>query len=224
MRSIYRIFWLPLYRRWALWYIRRERPFRYGRLRLQVPPGVFHPGVFFSTPMLLDFLQNQALKDKKVLDLGTGSGVLALFAAQQNARVIALDVNPLALETAHRNALQHDLDIQTIESDLLDQLPSQQFDRVLVNPPYYPKNPVNLREHAFFAGENLEYFDRLFRDLPAYLHLDARVWMILSEDCALQDLKKKALENGLSWNIVLEKQKWGERFYIVELRPEPKSL
>lgn len=224
MRSLYRIFWLPLYRRWALWYIRRERPYSYGQLQLRVPPGVFHPGVFFSTPILLDFLQKQALKDKKVLDLGTGSGALALFAAQQNARVIALDVNLLALETAHRNALQHDLDIQTIESDLLDQLPSQQFDRVLVNPPYYPKKPVNLREHAFFAGENLEYFDRLFRDLPAYLHLDARVWMILSEDCALQELKKRATENGLSWNIVLEKQKWGERFYLVELRPEPKSL
>ncbi len=214
---MYRIFWLPFYRRWALWYIRRERPYRYGGLQLQVPPGVFHPGIFFSTPILLDFLQKQVLKGQKILDLGTGSGVLALFAAKQQAQVTAVDLHPLAVETTRRNAVQNALELQTVESDLLDKLPPQHFDRVLVNPPYYPKKPDNLAEHAFFAGAHLEYFERLFRNLPAYLHAQSRVWMILSEDCALQEIEKMASGNGLRWNIVLEKQKWGERFYLVEL-------
>ena len=58
MRWIFRHFWLPFYRSWALRHIQKERLFRYGRLRLRVPPGVFHPGIFFSTPMNLGTVCN----------------------------------------------------------------------------------------------------------------------------------------------------------------------
>lgn len=218
LRQLLRISWLPLYRRWALWYVRRERPFRFGALRLRVPVGVFHPGVYFSSPIMLDFLQKQDLNGLKILDLGTGSGVLALQAAAQKALVTAVDIHPLALETALANAARNGLHLRCLCSDLLEHVPPEVFDRVLINPPFYPKNPANLPEHAFFAGENLNYFRRLFRSLPNYLHAESRVWMILSEDCRLVEIQALATANRLGWEIVQEKQKWGERFYLVALR------
>ena len=170
MRFFFRRFFLPFYRRWALWYIRRERVFRYGGLRLRVPPGVFHPGVFFSTPIFLSFLQKIDLQGKTVIDVGTGSGALALFAARRGARVTALDVNPLAVATARDNARDNGLEVAVMESDLFDRVPAQAFDYVLINPPYYPRSPRDTAESAFFAGENLEYFEKLFRQLPGCLH------------------------------------------------------
>jgi len=183
-----------------------------------VPPSVFHPGVFFSTPAFVSFLQNVDFQEKNVLDVGTGSGLLALFAARRGGQVTALDINPLAVETARQNALANGLGLRTVESDLLDALPPQPlFDVVLINPPYYPRTPRTAAEYAFFAGEGLEYFEKLFAQLPSHLRPGARVWMVLSEDCDLSKIQVLAAQSGFSWAIVFQQKKWGERFFVVEM-------
>ncbi len=219
MRWFFRRFWLPFYRRWALHYIRRERPFRYGSLQLQVPPAVFHPGVFFSTPIFLDFLQKIDFQQKKVLDVGTGSGALALFAAQNGAQAHALDINPAAVETARKNAAANQLDLTVWQSDLFDALPVIRFDLILINPPYYPQMPKTAAERAFFAGPDLDYFEKLFRQLPQFVHADSSIWMILSEDCDLARIRQLAERDGFSFSQKLEQRKWGERFFVFELMP-----
>lgn len=217
MRWFFRLFWLPIYRRWALRYIRREQRFRYGSLDLQVPPAVFHPGVFFSTPIFLDFLQKIDFHGKKVLDVGTGSGALALFAAQNGAQAFALDINPAAVETARKNAAANHLDLTVWQSDLFDTVPVIRFDLILINPPYYPRMPETDAEHAFFAGAGLEYFEKLFRQLPQFVHADSSIWMILSEDCDLAHIRRLAKRGGFSFSQKLEQRKWGERFFVFEL-------
>ena len=200
--------------------------FSHAGLRLAVPPGVFHPGIFFSTPIFISFLQKVDFQKKKVLDVGTGSGLLALFAARCGAAVTALDVNPKAVETTRRNAAANGLSLTVVESDLFDQLPPQTFDFVLINPPYYPRPARDVAERAFFAGENWAYFEKLFRQLPHYLgssdasapseSLPTRptVWMILSEDCDFEKITAIAENAGFRLKTVFEKKKWGERFFV----------
>jgi release factor glutamine methyltransferase len=216
-RRFFRLFWLPLYRRWALRFIQRERVFEYAGLRLWVPPGVFHPGVFFSTPLFVSFLQNVDFHEKTVLDVGTGSGLLALFAAHKGGLVTALDINPLATQTALRNAASNGLSLTAVVSDLFDALPPQAFDVVLINPPYYPRAPRNAAEHAFFAGEGLAYFEKLFAQLPRYIHPATKTWMVLSEDCDLLHIRAMAAARGFGWAVVFQQKKWGERFFVVGL-------
>ena len=216
-RWFFRRFWLPAYRWWALRHIRREQVFRYGSLRLTIPAGVFHPGVFFSTPVFLDFLDTINFQHKKVLDVGTGSGALALLAARRGAVVTALDINLLALEAARQNAAVNRLPAQFVHSDLFDALPPQHFDLLLINPPYYARTPGNNAERAFFAGEGLEYFEKLFRQLPGFLHSSSQVYMILSEDCDLKKIQELAGLNRLSLRCILERKKWGERQLIFEI-------
>ncbi|MCK6691409.1 MAG: methyltransferase [Thermoanaerobaculia bacterium] len=218
MRKLFLWFWLPVYRIWALWYIRGERVYRYEQLRLIIPRGVFHPGIFFSTPVFLQFLKNIDFQRKKVLDVGAGSGVLALFAARQGAEVTALDINPLAVETVSRNAAANGLTLQVLQSDLFGQLPVQPFDYLLINPPYYPRIPENDAERAFFAGENLEYFEKLFRQMPVYIHGQSRVWMILSEDCDLEKIQAAARFFHFGLLPVFERKKWGERLIVFEIQ------
>lgn len=217
MHPFFRRLWISVYSFWLLRYIRKERVYVHAGLRLAVPPGVFHPGVFFSTPVFISFLQKNDFQRKKVLDVGTGSGLLALFAARRGAMVTALDVNPLAVETARRNAVANSLAITVVESDLFTNLPAQAFDIILINPPYFPANPRDAADRAFFTGENWEYFDQLFHQLPACLNPGTQVWMILSDKCNIEKIAGIAAINDFRLATIFERKKWGERFQVVAI-------
>lgn len=226
MRTLYRYFWLPFYRLWALQHIKHTHQDKFAGLLLQVPAGVFHPGVFFSTPIFISFLKSVDFQGKKVLDIGTGTGILALFAAKNGGIATAIDIHPLAVETARNNAKANGLQLEVLESDLFDRLTPQSFDFILINPPYYPRSPHNFAEHAFFAGENLEYFEKLFAQLPDYLVSKAApeaenqqstdIWLILSEDCHFFEIQEIAARNGFYLYKVFEKKHWGERFFVAQ--------
>ena len=217
-----RLWWLPLrfYRAWALWHIRRPRTWRYKGLRFHVPPGVFHPGVFFSTPVVLGRMAAVDLQGRTVLDVGTGSGAIALWAARLGAVVTAIDIHPLAVRTAQSNAEANALPVTVLQSDLFEALPLEAaFDWVFVNPPYFRRSPQTLSEHAFFAGENLEYFRRFFEGLSNRLRPNAQVWMILSEDCDWGTIQTLAVGAGFRADILFVHRSWGERLFIACFLP-----
>lgn len=219
MRAFFRYCWLPIYRLWALRFIRQTRVYLHEGLELRIPPGVFHPGIFFSTPIFIQFLINQSFQGKKALDMGAGSGLLGLFAAHKGAKVLAVDVNPLAVQTTKENAARNGLSgaLIALQSNLFDEIPAQTFDFILINPPYYPRNAANEAEMAFFAGEHLEYFEKLFRQMPRFIHVGSKIWMILSEDCAYNDIQNFALTHGFNLTVVFERKKWGERLFVAEV-------
>ncbi|MGE5499022.1 MAG: hypothetical protein ACM3Q2_13155, partial [Syntrophothermus sp.] len=66
-------------------YLKRERVYSYNGISLRISQGVFHPGFFFSTKILLNYLLGFDLKDKKVLELGAGSGLISMVAASKGA-------------------------------------------------------------------------------------------------------------------------------------------
>ncbi len=77
---------------------------------------------------------------RDVLDLCTGSGCLAIMAADlfRNAQIDAVDVSPDALAVAKRNISDHQLSnrVKPVQSDLYGDLPSKRYDVILCNPPY----------------------------------------------------------------------------------------
>lgn len=157
---------------------------------------------FFSTPIFASFLQQIDLQGKTLLDVGCGSGALSLVAAQKGAVVTGVDLNPLAVETARLNARLNALSADFRESDLMAEVPENQYDVVLVNPPYYPQEPQNLSEHAFFAGENFAYFERFFAQVGDCIKAQHRIWMILSENCHLEKISAIARKNGFEMTVV----------------------
>jgi release factor glutamine methyltransferase len=215
-RFFYKTFWLPFYRAYALRHIRKDRVWHTHGLRLHVPTGVFHPGIFLSTPIFLDFLKNIDLQGVTVVDIGTGSGVIALFAAKKGAIATALDIHPLAVATARRNADWNNLPLECLQSDLFSNLPPSSFQYVLANPPYYPLKPKNDTEKAFYAGENLEYFERFFKEVVPFINAQSRIWMILSEDCDWERIADWAAQAGFFAKKINEKRHWGECIFVGE--------
>src|SRR5215813_204597 len=100
-------------------------------LRLTVAPGVFHPTLYATTLVFAEYLHSLDLDGKRVLEMGTGSGMLAMEAARRGAQVVAADINPAAVSCARENAARNGLAtrVTVIESDLFASLASdQRFD------------------------------------------------------------------------------------------------
>src|ERR1044071_5362693 len=73
-----------LHRTWkpyVQWYLKSPRTYRWGDIRIVVEPEVFHPGFFFSTALLLRYLGRVPLHEKKVIEVGSGSGLMSLYCA-----------------------------------------------------------------------------------------------------------------------------------------------
>lgn len=113
----------------------------YG-LEFEVNPNVLIPRQ--ETEELVDWIIKSCRafdknKKLKILDIGTGSGCIAISLAKNisSAQVFALDVSPKAVATARQNALNNAVDIQFIEQNILEtQDLEQTFDIIVSNPPY----------------------------------------------------------------------------------------
>lgn len=197
---------------------RREQLVTRNSLKIRVFPGVFHPVYFFSTQILVDYLSKQDLTGKSLLELGAGSGMISCFAASKGAVVTATDINPTAVQGVRENAKANEVSVQCIQTDLLEGLDPNQFDWIIINPPYYRKNPGNVAEKAFFCGENLDYFLRLFKDLGQRWNGLSTGIMILSEDCELQAIEAIAGNNGVRLQLIRTITKFGEVNFIYQLK------
>ncbi len=200
------------------WYIGKNRISHVLGLTLLVPKGVFHPALFFSSKFLGKYVLGSNLKAQKVLDIGTGTGILALLASQRGAQVWAIDINPLSVEAAKINAQQNQLELIVLASDLFEKLHGMQFNQMLVNPPYYPKQAMNQEEMAWYCGPAFEYFQRLFSEAPAHLLPQGEMLMVLSEDCQLEVITRIANSAGWQCNCLLEKRIWGEKNYLFQFK------
>ncbi|WPX98883.1 Release factor glutamine methyltransferase [Candidatus Megaera polyxenophila] len=117
--------------------------------------------------VVLEYQKNFADKEVTILDLGTGSGAIAVTLATliPQAKIVATDISDEALALAAENAKLHGAiaQIQFIKSDWYSNLPGKKFDFIISNPPYIsPDNKIYMAqetilsepEHALFAVEN----------------------------------------------------------------------
>lgn len=123
-----------------------------------------------------------------VLEIGTGSGVIAVsLAAELNqVEILATDISPNALKIASKNAEMHEVESRIIfaEADLYEGIKGQ-FDAIVSNPPYIPSQDIKdlQKEVQFFdppraldGGENgLDFYCRIFENAGAFLKYGGKI-------------------------------------------------
>lgn len=209
---------------WKLYsfYARKDRWHRYKGIKVLVKPSVFHPGLLISTHLLVDFMNTQSLNGKDVLEIGTGSGLIALSCKKAGAQVVASDINPAAVASLLVSCKENDLDVNVIESDLFAAIPQQLFDIIISNPPYFPKAAKDDKERAFFCGPDFDFFKKFFSTARCYLKPYGEIFMILSDDCDLEQIASVAQSHQWEMKEVFRKKKVGEWNMIYRLRTKNK--
>lgn len=138
-------------------------------------PGVYAPQD--DTELLAEALREESPPPgARVLDVGTGSGALALEAARRGAEVTAVDVSRRAVWTARLNAWLRRLPVRIHRGNLFGPVGDRTYDLILANPPYVPapdagRGPSG-RSRAWDGGRDGRLvLDRICRDAPALLRV-----------------------------------------------------
>lgn len=163
-------------------------------------------------------METLELNGKKFLELGCGSGLISLVAASKNANVTSSDINPLAVKTASTNAVANNLKVRTLVSDLFQNLQNETFDYIIINPPYFKRDPKTDSDKAWFAGEELDYFQKLFQELTNHFTPTTLCLMVLSEDCDIEGIMNIAAAGNLKLNLRRKETIWFEENFIYEIR------
>ncbi len=111
--------------------------------------SVFGDGTHETTQNLLKFLRQQELKGRDIIDLGTGTGILSVYAAKRGASVLAVDINSTALEWARKNFKRNDVQVKAEINDKLQYI-DRKADVIVSNLP-----PAEQVEAMYTAKRNL---------------------------------------------------------------------
>ena len=165
-----------------------------------------------------------------VLDMGTGSGIQAITAAQKPEvkRVVAVDINPKALEEAGEKALSAGVSekIEFRLSDLFQAVGDERFDYILFNPPYLPAHPGEPRDEASRAWDGgpkgAEVIRRFLREARGHLRPEGRILLVLS---TRSGLTLEEIAGDYDVEILEEEPLFFEKLLCLSLREKsPRDL
>ncbi len=178
-------------------------------------PDIFAPiNAFVSSQFLIEnLLVNEG---DVVLDLGTGTGILAIFCADKAEKVIATDINPKAVELAKNNVkLNKKTNVEVRWGDLFEPI-NEKFDLILFNPPYIPENynPNDNIEVALCCGKKYEIIHKFAREAKKYLKPKGKIQIIFSNLADSKVIKLIFIRQGYEIKMIAERGLRIEKFMI----------
>jgi release factor glutamine methyltransferase len=188
-------------------------------LILEVPDRVYYPRE--DSELMAKILREEHVKGKKFLDIGCGSGILAIIAAKMGAKVVAADINPIALTAAKANAQELGLDIEFIESNIFDNI-NDSFDVIIFNPPYLPENEDDLfvEDKITYAGgpTGRKVIEKFVRDAKGHLNPHGKILMLISTLTSEERTADIFEEHGFKTKIIARKKIPWEELIVIEAR------
>ena len=184
-----------------------------------VTPSVFNPKIPRTGEFLASLLDSNLVgRDHDVLDMGTGSGVCAVFAAKHALRVVAVDINPAAVRCAEINALLNGVEgaIEARQGDLFAPVTGEKFDLILFNPPFLRGKPRDDRDRAWRATDVAE---RFAGGLYNHLKPGGAALVILSTFGDARHFLEEFSKHGLEISALAERRFVNERLMVFRIVP-----
>jgi release factor glutamine methyltransferase len=192
-------------------------------IRILTERDVYEPAA--DTELLVRSIRLR--QGERVLEIGTGTGVIAIHCAKHGCRVTATDVVEKALELAGENARQNSVEVDLREGDMFDPV-SGSFDVIIFNPPYLPTAPEDLThsplDKALDGGpDGTDVTVRFLERLGHHLAEDGRAYIVVS---SLQELGR--IDDVLHQQHFVARRRGSERFdfetiSVLEVRKPPKE-
>jgi len=189
----------------------------YKEKAFEVAKNVYEPAE--DTFLLADNLDVR--KGERVLELGTGCGLLAMLAAKVGVQVVATDITPAALKCARANAVKHRVGdrIDFRLGDLFEPVVGEHFDLMIFNPPYLPVEPEEALcgplDRAWEAGpDGRRIIDRFLCELPNHLTPNGRVLFVQSSLANISKTLRVLKTSGFKVNTIHKKLPFEELFLL----------
>ena len=161
-----------------------------------VYPNTFWPFTD-SQPLVKNFhIEN----GESVLDVGTGSGVIAIFSCYSGAgRVVAVDINPAAIKSAKHNAKQHGFEkiMKVKRSNLFEKLGQEKFDVITANIPFRNKPAPDVVARSQWDTD-FKTNTQFFKEVGNHLNPGGRIYFVQSNFGETKEMKRLAKEAGFS--------------------------
>lgn len=160
----------------------------FDNLKIDVSYDVLIPR--YETQEVLNKALEYISKESKVLDLCCGSGYIGLTIKQKkNSDVVLSDISDEAILQTKKNALDNNLDVSIIKSDLFTNI-KQKFDVIVSNPPYIPEpnklddSVINHEPHlALFGGlDGNHFYKKIIKEAPNFLNNNGTLVLEISPD------------------------------------------
>ena len=193
-------------------------------IRIETDRDVYEPAA--DTELLVKSIRLR--ENDMVLEIGTGTGLVAIHCAKHGARVTATDVCSGALDLARRNCEDNGVQVDLREGDLFEPVEGA-FDVIVFNPPYLPTEPDDLThsplDKALDGGpDGTETALRFIAGLPEHLAENGRAYLVVS---SLQDLGRIERElhvHGLASRNMGSSKFAFETISVLEMRRPPREI
>ena len=150
-------------------------------------------------------------KDKKVLDMGTGWGILAETALESGAKdVLAADIDEEVVEFVKSKG------IKVKSSDLFSNI-DEKFDLIIFNPPYLPEDELEdfeIRNVTRGGKEGYEILERFLIDAKRYLNKNGEILIVFSSLTNKEKVDSILKENEYEFKILETKKMFFEELYV----------
>jgi len=153
----------------------------------------------------------------KVLEIGTGTGIIAIIASKKAENVTAIDINKYAVECTQKNAKINQTHIDVRLGDLFGPVKDEKFDLILFNTPYLPTDEdeiVNDELDAAWDGgkDGRSVIDRFIKDLSAHINPRGHVQLVQSSLSNVEETIGKLMEINFEVTVTAS-----ERFFFEEV-------
>ncbi len=168
--------------------------------------------------------RNLAVKEgERVLDMGTGCGILAVLAAEKAGKVVAVDINPHAIACTQKNAELNGVvtKVETRLGDLFNAIKAgEKFDLILFNTPYLPVESdegESWVEKAWAGGKTgRKVIDRFIDEASKYLAKNGRILLVQSSLSNVEKTLKRFSNKKLQAALVSEEKVTFEEIVLIE--------
>ena len=186
-------------------------------MKIEVFPQVYEP----REDSYLMLKAVKCRKGERILDMGCGSGIIAVKAALQGANVVAVDVNKDAVKNAYYNSVLNGVRIKCLVSDLFSGLKnSKKFQKIFFNPPYLAEEPNDVYSRSWAGGKNMEIILRFLEEVKSFLSENGKCYIIVSTAGKEKRVLEKIKDAGYEFNIIGKEKFFFEEIKLVEIFKE----
>lgn len=176
-----------------------------------------------DTFLLAENLDTSVNFGDAVLDMGTGCGILAILSASKAEKVVAVDVNPHAVECTKVNGRVNGGSerMDVIHGNLFEPIRKEEiFDLILFNAPYLPTKENELEEwidYAWVGGETgRTVIDRFISSAPRYLKMGGTILLVQSTLSGVDETLEELDKQGFNPSILDERKVAFETITLIE--------